>query len=78
MKTEILGGVVRGKTVIVDVNTGKAYSDENKFLMPMLERMEFRARYFIGDAYYGKSVEVLIIVAQAFGVYNPFQLIVFQ
>ena len=40
------------------VRTGKAYSDECKLLMPMLRTLKFRARYFLGDAYYGK-VEVL-------------------
>jgi len=59
VKTEVLVGIVRGKTVVVDVNVGKGYSDENKLLVPMLERLEVRARYFLGDAYYGKSVKVL-------------------
>ena len=40
------------------VNTGKAYSDEYKLLMPMLKTLKVRARYFLGDAYYGK-VKVL-------------------
>ena len=59
VKTEVLVGVVRGKAVVVDVNAGRSYSDENKLLMPMLERVGVRARYFVGDAYYGKSVSVL-------------------
>ena len=59
VKAVMLVGMVKGKEVVVGVNVGRAYLDENKLLMPMLERMEFRARYFIGDACYGKSVEVL-------------------
>ncbi|WP_460174020.1 transposase, partial [Venenivibrio stagnispumantis] len=37
------------------VNTGKAYSDECKLLTPMLDNIVFGARYFLGDAYYGKE-----------------------
>jgi len=58
VKTEVLVGVVKGKTIVVGVSTGKAYSDECKLLMPMLKTLKVRARYFLGDAYYGK-VEVL-------------------
>ena len=59
VKTEVLVGVVKGKAVVVNVNTGRSYSDENRLLMPMLESLGVRARYFVGDAYYGKSVSVL-------------------
>ena len=59
VKTVVLVGMVKGKEVVVGVNVGRAYSDENKLLMPMLEGLEFRAKYFVGDAYYGRSVEVL-------------------
>ena len=59
VKTEVLVGVVKGKTPVVEVNTGRPYADENRLLMQMLEGMEVRARYFVGDAYYGKSVKVL-------------------
>ncbi len=58
VKTEILVGAVKGKAVVVGVNTGRAYSDECRFLNTMLEHIKFRARYFLGDAYYGK-VEIL-------------------
>ncbi len=58
IKTEVLLGVVKGKAIVVGVNTGKAYSDECKLLSPILKTLEFRARYFLGDAYYGK-VEIL-------------------
>ncbi len=51
--------MVKGKTPVVEVNTGRPYADENRLLMQMLEGMEVRARYFVGDAYYGKSVKVL-------------------
>ena len=27
---------------------------ENKLLMPMLEGLGFKAKYFVGDAYHGK------------------------
>ncbi len=59
VKAVVLVGMVRGKEVVVGVNVGRAYSDENKLLMPMLEGLDFRAKYFLGDAYYGRSVEVL-------------------
>ncbi len=58
VKTEILVGVVKGKAVVVGVNTGRAYSDECRFLNIILRHIKFRARYFLGDAYYGK-VEIL-------------------
>jgi len=58
VKTELLVGVVRGKVVVVGVNTGKAYSDECKLLSSMLRSIKFRAKYFLGDAYYG-NVEIL-------------------
>ncbi len=58
VKTEVLVGVVRDKAVVVGINTGKAYSDEIKLLMPMMKELEYRGRYFLGDAYYG-SVELL-------------------
>ncbi len=45
--------------MIVDVNTGEPYSDENKLLMPILENLKVRAMYFLGDAYYGGSARVL-------------------
>jgi len=59
VKTEVLIGTVQGKAVVVGVNTGKPYADENTLLRPMLKDLKFRARYFLGDAYYGKSVGVL-------------------
>jgi hypothetical protein len=40
------------------VNTGKPYTDENTLLMPILEILKVRAKYFLGDAYYGKYVKV--------------------
>ena len=40
---------------------GKAYSDKCKLLSPMLKHNRFRARYFLGDAYYGKA-EILMKV----------------
>jgi len=55
VKTELLVGVVKGRAVVVGVNTGKSYSDECKLLSPMLRSLKFRARYFLGDAYYGKA-----------------------
>jgi len=55
VKTEILIGIVKGIKVVIGVNTGKAYSDECKLLTPMLDNIVFRARYFLGDAYYGKE-----------------------
>ena len=58
VKTEILVGVVKGKAVVVGVNTGRAYSDECRLLSTMLRHISFRARYFLGDAYCGK-VEIL-------------------
>jgi len=54
VKTEVLIGVVRGKSVVLDVNVGKPYADEVGLLNPMLDSLEFRARYFLGDAYYDK------------------------
>jgi len=59
VKTEVLIGTLRGKAVVVGVNTGKPYADENTLLRSMLKELSFRARYFLGDAYYGKSVGVL-------------------
>jgi len=53
--------VVKGKTVVVGVNVGKAYSCECKLLSSMLRELKFRAKYFLPDAYYGK-VEVLEMV----------------
>ncbi len=58
IKTEVLVGVIKNKAVVVGVNTGTAYSDECKLLSPMLKALNFRVRYFLGDAYYGK-VEIL-------------------
>ena len=58
VKTEVLVGVVKGKAVVVGVNTGRAYSDECRLLSTMLRNIKFRARYFLGDAYYGK-VDIL-------------------
>ncbi len=58
VKTEVLVGAVKGKTVVVGINTGRAYTDEGKLLKPLLKALRFRAKYFLGDAYYG-SVEVL-------------------
>ncbi|GAB6072936.1 hypothetical protein JCM14244_13130 [Venenivibrio stagnispumantis] len=55
VKTEILIGIVKGIKVVIGVNTGKAYSDECKLLTPMLDNIVFGARYFLGDAYYGKE-----------------------
>jgi hypothetical protein len=63
IKTGVLVGVVRDKAVVVGVNTGEAYSDEGKLLEPVLRALEFRAKYFLGDAYYG-SVKVLREVKQ--------------
>ena len=59
VKAVMLVGMVKGKEVVVGVNVGRAYLDENKLLMPMLEGLSFRAKYFVGDAYYGKSVDAL-------------------
>lgn len=59
IKTEVLVGVVRGKSFVVGVKAEEAYSDENRLLKEMLKKMFLRAKYFMGDAYYGKSVEVL-------------------
>ncbi|ADO44939.1 transposase IS4 family protein [Hydrogenobacter thermophilus TK-6] len=59
MKTEALIGIVRGKSVAVGVKAGVAYSDENRLLLEILKDFPFRSSYFVGDAYYGKSVEVL-------------------
>ncbi|AAC07367.1 IS5-like element ISAae1 family transposase [Aquifex aeolicus] len=59
VKTEVLVGVVRNKAIVVDINTGKSYADENMLLRSMLKELGFRARYFLGDAYYGKSAGVL-------------------
>ena len=54
VKTEVLIGLVRRKLVVLDVNVGSPYADEVVLLNPMLNSLEFRARYFLGDAYYDK------------------------
>ena len=46
IKTEVLVGVVKKKAIVIGVNTGRAYSDEGKLLIPMLKTLEFRAKYF--------------------------------
>ena len=54
VKAEVLIGFVRGNSVVLAVNVGKPYADEVRLLNPMLTSLEFRARYFLGDAYYDK------------------------
>ena len=63
VKTEVLIGVVRGKSIVLKVNTGKAYSDECGLLMPILEGLKTKAKYFLADAYYSK-IDVLLKVKQ--------------
>jgi len=61
IKTEIVAGVVGNKKFVLSVKTDKAYTDENKLLLQILEDefFEIRGRYFLGDSYYGKNVKVL-------------------
>ena len=62
IKTEVLIGSVKGKKFVLSVKTDKAYTDENKLLLQMLNEGVFdkiRGRYFLGDRYYGKNVKVL-------------------
>jgi len=62
IKTEVLIGSVNGKKFVLSVKTDKAYTDENKLLLEMLNEgvfEEIRGRYFLGDKYYGKNVKVL-------------------
>jgi len=62
VKTEVLVGTVNGKKFVLSAKTDKAYTDENKLLLQMLNEGVFeniKGRYFLGDRYYGKSIEVL-------------------
>ncbi len=59
VKVELCVGVVKGKSVVVGINVGKAYSDEHKLLKPILDALKVRAMYFLADAYYGNRVKVL-------------------
>ncbi len=64
IKTEILVGVVKNKSIVLSVNTDKAYADENRLLREMLSKLDIRSKYFLGDSYYGKSVETLKIIKE--------------
>ncbi len=62
VKTELLVGVVKNRSIALSIQTVKAYADENTLLKDMLAKLDIRAKYFFGDAYYGKSVEILKLV----------------
>ncbi len=64
IKTGILVGVVKNKSIVFSVNTDKAYADENRLLREMLSKLDIRSKYFLGDSYYGKSVETLKIIKE--------------
>lgn len=66
VKAEVVIGVRGGKKVVVGVNVGGAYADENNLLIPLIERLRFRGRYFLGDAYYGKNVKGLELLCSHF------------
>ncbi len=64
VKTELLVGVVKNRSIALSVQIGKAYADENTLLKDMLAKLDIKAKYFLGDAYYGKSVEILKLVKE--------------
>ena len=60
VKTEILAGIIKGKTIVLNINASLAYTDEGKLLKPMLEEFCEKCKYFAADRYYG-TAEILKI-----------------
>ena len=73
-KVEVVTAILskKKKRFILTVNASKPYSSEIKMLLPLLERMNIRARYFLGDRGYD-SVK-LMTKLQGIGISSVIQI----